>query len=398
MNENDFFGSTLFQELRDDLEAESRFTATYRIAADTYEEAKERAFGIAVEQTVECPYELVEDSWIGRHIVGQIEDIQQPGSGVYYATISYTPDAVDGEFSELLNMLFGNASLYPGVRLMSFALTDAMYAGFQGPRFGRAGIRNLCGVQDGPIFMSAVKPIGTSAKELAAMVSALARGGCPIIKDDHSLYNQSYAPFAERVAACADAVREANAKTGGSSIYIANASGDGLEFLRRAYEAQELGADGIMAAPGIIGFPLIQQLAEADDFHLPLFIHPCFSGCATMHEDSGISPFCYYGQIGRLAGADAVIFTSFGGRFSHSEEDCQRIAGSTGADMGTLKPAFPVPSGGMKWQLFPNMCRVYGSDAIFLVGGALQTQGPDLYENTRFFMEKLAEARENANR
>lgn len=392
MSEKDFFASELFQELSEDLEAESRFTATYRITADTYEDAKERAFGIALEQTVECPYELVENSWIGDHIVGRVEDLKHAEPGAYYATISYNPDAVDGEFSELLNMLFGNASLYPGVKLMSFELSDGMYAGFQGPKFGRSGLRDLCGVEKGPILMSAVKPLGTSAKELAAMVSALALGGCPIIKDDHSLYNQAYAPFVERVKACADAVREANVKTGGHSIYIANSTGDGLTFLERAYQAQELGADGIMAAPGLIGFPILRQLAEADDFRLPIFIHPCFSGTVVMHKDSGVSPFCYYGQLGRLAGADGIIFTSFGGRFTHSEDDCRRIADSTGSDMATLKSAFPIPSGGMKWELFPRMYRVYGSDAIFLVGGALQTQGPDLCENTKFFMEKLREA------
>lgn len=392
MSEKDFFGSELFQELTDDLEAESRFTATYRITAETYDEAKEKAFGIAVEQTVECPYELVKNSWIGDKLVGRIEDLKLAEPEVFYATISYSPDAVEGEFAELLNMLFGNVSLYPGVKLMSFQLSDGMYSVYKGPKWGRSGIRDLCGVERGPILMSAVKPIGTSAQDLASMVRALALGGCPIIKDDHSLYDQQYAPFKERVAACVDAVHDANAKTGGKSLYIANASGDGLTFIDRAYTAQELGADGIMAAPGLIGFPIIRQLAEAEDFHLPIFLHPCFSGCTTMHQDSGISPFCYYGELSRLAGADAVIFTSFGGRFPHSEEDCRRISESTETDMGPIKSIFPVPSGGMKWQLFPRMYRVYGNDALFLVGGALQTEGPDLESNTKFFMEKLREA------
>lgn len=393
--QQDFFGSALFEELREDVEAQSRFTATYQLLADTYEEAKERARAIALEQTVECPYELVADSWIGETVVGRLEELKRAGEGVYYATISYTPDAVEGEFTELLNMLFGNASLLPGVRLMSFELADSMYSEFQGPKFGRSGIRDLCGVPSGAILMSAVKPIGKTPAELASMVSALALGGCPIIKDDHSLYDQRYAPFRERVAACADAVREANAKTGGSSVYIANCSGDGLSFLERAYAAEELGAAGIMAAPGLLGFSLIRQLAESSDFHLPIFIHPCFTGPMTMQWDSGVSPFCWYGQIARLAGADAVIFTSFGGRFTHTEDECARIAESTASPMGPMKAAMPIPSGGMKWQLFRRMHRVYGTDVTFLVGGALQTEGPDLEANTRFFLEKLHEAEED---
>lgn len=399
MEDTGFFTGELLNEMMEGLQEESRFTATYRIEASDYLTAKDIAFGLAVEQTVECPYEIVKDSWIGKTIVGHIVDLKKAGTdSAYYATISYAQEAVNGEFTEFLNMLFGNSSLQPGIRLMSFELPDRMYDCFSGPKFGRAGIRELCGTPEGPVFMSAVKPLGTSAKDLARMVSQLAMGGCPIIKDDHSLYDQSWAPFEERVRRCAEAVDEANAKSGGSSIYVANCSGDGLAFLDRAYKAQELGADGILAAPSIIGLSLVRQLAEAGDFRLPIFFHPCFSGFITMHRDSGISPFCYYGQIARLAGADASIFTSFGGRFTYDRETCRRIVDGTEINMGVIKSAFPVPSGGMKWQLFPEMCRVYGDDVIFLVGGALQTEGPDLTENTRFFMEKLREARQGRAR
>lgn len=209
---------------------------------------------------------------------------------MWYVYISYLPEAVESDFTELLNMLFGNISLLPGIRLMSFDLPEAFLSTFNGPKLGQGGIRELCGVESGPILMSAVKPLGRSSEELAAMVSAFALGGCPIIKDDHSLFDQKWAPFEERVRLCADACAEANEKTGGSSIFVANCTGDGLAFLDRAYKAQELGAGGIMAAPGLLGFSLIKQLADAPDFQLPIFLHPCFTGSITMHEDSGISP------------------------------------------------------------------------------------------------------------
>lgn len=392
MANHDFFDSELFQELVSDLHEEARFTATYRVEAEDFTEAKERAKEIAYEQTVECPQELIAGTWIESRVIGHVEDIKKAAPGVWYVYISYLPEAVESDFTELLNMLFGNISLLPGIRLMSFDLPEAFLSTFNGPKLGQGGIRELCGVESGPILMSAVKPLGRSSEELAAMVSALALGGCPIIKDDHSLFDQKWAPFEERVHLCADACAEANEKTGGSSIFVANCTGDGLAFLDRAYKAQELGAGGIMAAPGLLGFSLIKQLADAPDFQLPIFLHPCFTGSITMHEDSGISPFCWYGQICRLAGADAVIFTSFGGRFTHSEQDCALIAESLNLPMGQLRSPFPVPSGGMKRQLFRRMRRVYGDGTIFLVGGALQTEGPDLTENTKIFLQSLREA------
>ena len=392
LSNTSFFESELFSELTEDLHQSSRFTATYRIAAPTYEEAKKIAFAIAVEQTIECPYELVDGTPIADNIVGQIEDLKKAETGAYYATISYEPEAVGDEMAELLNMLFGNTSLQPGVRLMSFELPETMYNNYPGPRFGRSGLRELCGVPRGPIFMSAIKPLGRSPKELAQMVYDLALGGCPIIKDDHSLMDQHYAPFKERVLQCVMALADAKEKTGRKSMYIANCTTDGLGFLERAYQAKEIGADGIMAAPAITGFTMIRDLARDPDFGLPIFLHPCFSGPQVLSQDAGISPFCYYGQLSRLAGADAVIFTSFGGRFSFSQDTCQKIAEGTESKMADLRASFPVPSGGMRWQLFKEMIRVYGPDTIFLVGGALQTEGPDLTANTKFFLEKLAEA------
>ena len=212
MSNTPFFESELFAELKEDLTQSSRFTATYRIAAPDYEEARKLAFGICVEQTVECPYELVKGTPIGDTIVGQIEDLKKAEPGAYYATISYDPTAVGNEMAELLNMLFGNTSLQPGIKLMSFDLPEAMYDNYPGPRFGRTGLRDLCGVPRGPILMSAIKPLGRSPKELGQMVYDLAMGGCPIIKDDHSLMNQDYAPFEERVLQCVMALADAKEK------------------------------------------------------------------------------------------------------------------------------------------------------------------------------------------
>ena len=166
LSNTSFFESELFSELTEDLHQSSRFTATYRIAAPTYEKAKKIAFAIAVEQTIECPYELVDGTPIADTIVGQIEDLKKAEAGAYYATISYEPEAVGDEMAELLNMLFGNTSLQPGVRLMSFELPETMYNNYPGPRFGRSGLRDLCGVPRGPILMSAIKPLGRSPKEI----------------------------------------------------------------------------------------------------------------------------------------------------------------------------------------------------------------------------------------
>ena len=44
--------------------SEERFIVTYRIAANSYDEAKQIAWSVQVEQTIEFPYEFVTDEYI----------------------------------------------------------------------------------------------------------------------------------------------------------------------------------------------------------------------------------------------------------------------------------------------------------------------------------------------
>lgn len=369
-----------------------RFFATYKIVANSYADAKEIAFAIALEQTVECPYSLVKGTFIENTLLGKIENIQEISKNIFLVTISYDSSICEKECVGLLNTLFGNTSLKSNIRLENISLNDKLYEIYKGPKFGREGIRKLCNVHDSPIFMSAIKPVGYSVKELAKLVYEMAKGGCNIIKDDHNLINQSYAPFKERIKACVDAISEANAETGMKCMYIANISADASEFEERAFLSQEMGVDGVMAASGLVGFPAIYKLSSNKNFNKPIFLHPCFSGSWTLSESSGISPYCYYGQLTRISGGDAVIFASFGGRFSFTKETCLSIKKGGEVEMGNIKSIFPIPSGGMKWQNFSQMINVYGKDTIFLIGGALLTHSDNLYESTKFFVEKLKEA------
>jgi ribulose-bisphosphate carboxylase large chain len=73
----------------------------------------------------------------------------------------------------------------------------------------------------------------------------------------------------------------------------------------------------------------------------------------------------------RICGADAVIFPSFGGRFSFSRRSCGEIASSLRTEFGGRNAAFPVPAGGMSVKNLKKMVKFYGADTIFLIGGDL---------------------------
>ncbi len=365
-----------------------RFTVIYRVVGDE-KEAYEKARDICLEQTVEFPEDLVPAGMIADHIVGQIRLFEPYDEKSFRVGVSYPVDCAASELTQLLNVVFGNISMKPGIKVLDLDLPDSILNHFKGPRFGREGLRTLLGVDQRPLLFTALKPMGLTNEELAELAYKFALGGIDIIKDDHGLSNQSFSPFEERVKRCAEAVARANRETGYQSIYMPNITAPYGEVLNRAKTAKRLGAGGLLIAPGLTGLDAMRAVAEDDDIGLPIMSHPAFQGSYVL-GDSGLSHQVLFGQIPRLAGADGTIYPNFGGRFSFSREECQSISMACSVSMGHLKSVFPCPAGGMSLQSIPESLGVYGRDVIFLVGGGLFKQGNDIIENSRYF-KKLVE-------
>ncbi len=363
-----------------------RFTATYTITGDPVE-ARARAVDIGYEQTVEFPADLVPAGPIRDQVVGQVVDIQQTGPSSAQAVLSYACEDAGGELTQLLNVLFGNTSIKPGIRLERIDLPPVLLAAYRGPRFGRLGLRELLGVPRRPLLCTALKPMGFSPQALAALAYQFALGGIDLIKDDHGLADQPFAPFKERVQACAEAVQAANAKTGFHCLYVANVTAPADQLEERAYIAKALGSGGLLVSPGLVGWDAMRSLAGDDRLSLPVLSHPALLGSFTASPESGISHFALYGQITRLAGADATIFPSWGGRFAFSREECVAIVRGSQEPMDTIRPIFPTPGGGITLERLGELKAVYGPDTIFLMGGGLHRHSPDLVANSRYFRE-----------
>lgn len=366
-----------------------RFRVVYRLTGSEAE-VRAKAEDICVEQTIEFPAELVTGGDIRAHILGRIEALEPTPDGAYAATISYAVETSGLELAQFLNVVFGNSSIKPGIRVERLELPESLLNAFKGPRFGRVGLRALVGAPERPLLCTALKPMGLSADTLAEIAYRFALGGMDLIKDDHGLANQSFAPFRERVAKCAAAVARANRETGGNCLYLPNVTGPADQVIANARFAKEAGAGGLLVSPGLAGFDVMRQLADDDSLALPIMAHPAFLGSYVTSPDNGISHYVLFGQIARLAGADATVFPNYGGRFGFTREECRSVAEGAAVPMGHLKPIFPAPGGGMNLARIPDMLETYGRDVIFLIGGALHQRGPDLTANARHFRE-LAE-------
>ncbi len=362
-----------------------RLTAVYVLQGD---EARARAVAdaICVEQTVEFPRPLLPPGTIERDVVGRVEALEPHGEGAWRATIAFPVEDTGFELPQLLNVVWGNVSLFPGVRLAALSPSPSLYAGLPGPRFGRSGVRDRAGVEGRPLLCTALKPMGLDSRSLARYAGDFALGGIDLIKDDHGLANQPFAPWRERVERCAAAVAEANARTGRHSAYLPNVSAPHDELLARAHTAKALGAGGLLVSPGLAGFDAMRALAADGALGLPVMAHPAFLGGYLPTAAGGVAFDVLFGTIMRLAGADAVIFPNHGGRFSFSREDCRAIADGTARPLGPLRPAFPVPGGGMSLERVPEMLAFYGRDVVLLIGGGLFAASPDVRAASERFL------------
>ncbi len=357
-----------------------RFTARYRIAAGTLEEAHAAARALSVEQTIEFPAELTAGRIAGE-VVARVEGLEETAPGVYQAELSFAVELVGGEFTQLLNVFFGNSSLLPNVRLLRVGLSERLAARFPGPRFGVAGLRRRLGVESGPLLSTALKPLGLTPKALAEMARRLAEGGIHLIKDDHGLADQDFAPFEARLEAVVRAIE------GTGAVYAPNVTAPGEETLHRARLAKAAGAGAVMVAPGLVGFDRMERLAR--EVGLPVLSHPAFLGGFVPKGEGGIAHYALFGQLQRLAGADVVIFPHQGGRFAFSREECAEINAGLKDPFYGLAPAFPAPGGGMKLARVAEIRALYGEDLVFLIGGDLHRQGPDLTQAARRFYEAV---------
>jgi ribulose-bisphosphate carboxylase large chain len=360
----------------------SRLVATYAIRSDP-RSIESRARAIALEQSVELPLELVDDARVRDEIVGQIEAIEDRGGGLFRVRIVLAAATTGHEAGQLLNMLFGNTSIHDDVMLENVELPDDLVAAFGGPRQGLAGLRRRAGAEGRAMTCSALKPQGLPTAALAAIAGRLAEGGIDFVKDDHGLADQAYSPFAERVKACATAIRAANGAGGGRTTYLPSLSGDLDRLKSQLGVVREQGLDAALVAPMVIGLPAFHALVRRHP-DIAFMAHPAMAGAAR------IAPPLLLGKLFRLLGADATIFPNHGGRFGYTEVTCRRIAETARAPCGGLAPCVPVPAGGMPLARVPEMLDFYGPDTILLIGGGLLAARERLAEEARAFVRRVA--------
>ncbi len=159
---------------------------------------------------------------------------------------------------------------------------------------------------------------------------------------------------------------------------------------RRCLFAKQVGAGGVVVCPGLTGFDAVRDIAQDDDVGLPIVTHPNFLGSYVVHETSDIAPAVPFGQLPRLAGADASIYPSYGGGFPMTPADRRAVGAAATAARGQVDPMFPIAAGRVALDRVRGVGKFHRGEVIIIVGGECVRPGRDVVETYRAVIKEAA--------
>lgn len=296
-----------------------------------------------------------------------LQGLEQAFLKIAYPTVNFTPD-----IPALLTSVFGKLSMDGMIRLIDIELPNGFASQFPGPKFGIDGLRSQLNAYDRPLLMSIFKSvIGYDTDTLAEHFYQQALGGVDLVKDDEIFFDETYAPFEQRIAACRQAAERAQAETGKFTLYAANLTGPVTDIFEKALRAVDAGASALLLNVLTYGYDVLQRLAADPRISVPIMAHPALAGALYPSAQYGIAANVVLGQLMRIAGADIVLYPSAYGSVALERGETLKIAKALTAEQSDLKRAFPVPSAGIHPGLVPFLYADLGNDQIINAGGGV---------------------------
>ena len=187
------------------------------------------------------------------HVAGDTSRVELPHPEIFHAL---RPGAT---------LLGNDVSTATQLKLVDLALSPSFVAGFGGPKFGIAGLRQHLGIPERPILLNMIKPCTGFGPEVGARFFAeSARGGVDIIKDDELLGNTSFSAMLDRVTAYRRAAQQVYDETGHRAAYCPNITDRPENVVENARRARELGADMVMVNAVTAGLGVVQAVGKED--------------------------------------------------------------------------------------------------------------------------------------
>ena len=275
----------------------------------------------------------------------------------------------DHTVPSILTLIYGKLSFTENIKIIDVSFPPAFLDHFQGPKFGKNGIREILNIHHEPLLMSVIKPcVGYSVEEFAEEFYKHALGGADLVKDDEIFFDDGLAPFEKRIEACVKKSEEAEKITGRKTLYIPHLTGRIDSIIEKAKRGINAGAKGFLINVIPYGFDVLQRLSEEiDGFFIA---HPSFSGVIFRSDRLGINPTVLFGKLMRLSGADIVIYPSPRKDSPLTGVEAIEIAEILRSDWENINPSFPAITGDINPVNIGDFFKEFGNQTVFNIGGS----------------------------
>jgi ribulose-bisphosphate carboxylase large chain len=271
--------------------------------------------------------------------------------------------------SSVAGNVFGLKAL-KNLRLLDIEFPKQLLNSFNGPAFGISGIRKLLKVPKRPLVGTIIKPkLGLETKDHAKVAYDAWFGGCDIVKDDENLSSQSFNPFEERLTQTLVSRDKAQEETNERKVYMINITAETQTMLKRAQTVVDQGGEYVMVDILTCGWSALQTLRE-QNFKLVIHAHRAGHAAFTKNPLHGISmkPIA---TVARVIGVDQLHVGTVVGKMSETKAEVIENIAACKSDLGLLKPALPVASGGLHPRLVPVLIETFGNDFVIQAGGGI---------------------------
>lgn len=292
-----------------------------------------------------------------------------------------------GNMSQILSSIAGNIFGMKAVR--NLRLEDVRWpleviCSFKGPQFGIHGVRKIFKIKKRPLTATVPKPkVGMSSEEHAQAGYEAWMGGIDLLKDDENLSGQRFNQFERRARLSFKMRNKAERETGERKGYLINVTAETKEMLRRAKFVKNLGGEHVMVDILTTGWAGVQTLREeCEKLGLAIHAHRAFHAAFTRNPKHGMSMLTV-AKVARLQGVDQIHIGTVVGKLESPKAEVLALQKAITSkmvkgggrvlpqDWGTIKPVFPVSSGGLHPGLIPQIISMLGRDIIIQVGGGI---------------------------
>jgi len=306
-----------------------------------------------------------------------------------FVKVAYPLDLWEpGNSPQLLSGIAGNIfgmKALKNLRLVDVSLPREYIKHFPGPTYGISGLRKIMKVHNRPMTGAVPKPkIGFSASEHANIGFETWMGGFDLVKDDENLSSTKFNNFYERVKLMTKMRDKAEKLTGDQKDALINITAETDEMKKRAKFLHDHGWRYAMIDVVVSGAASVQTLRETlGDYKMGIHAHRAMHAAFDRNPKHGIT-MQFLAKLMRLIGVDQIHGGTAVGKLVGDRHEVQSIAETLRGhnvkedknvllkqDWGSIKPAFPVASGGVHPGLVPDIMEILGNDCVILVSGGI---------------------------